>query len=112
MKYAIYSCHVEISFESKPESQILNCLKANGFRWNPAMQVWYRRKASGVHNIIGAIQKMMRPANEPDGQCWECKQPGLFRNYGPATPVLCDACNAAFKAKRESLFESIRESAQ
>lgn len=32
------------------------------------------------------------------GPCWECKAPeGKFRNYGAATPVYCDACEARIR---------------
>jgi hypothetical protein len=32
--------------------------------------------------------------------CWDCKSPdGIMRNQGAATPVLCDACDAARKER-------------
>jgi hypothetical protein len=41
------------------------------------------------------------PRNLPENQiaeCWECKDPnGKLRNYGAATPVYCDACEARIR---------------
>jgi hypothetical protein len=93
MRYDIQSGHVLISFDAKPEDKILAILKAHSFRWNPASRAWWRAKVHGAADVIGAIERAMRPANEPDGPCWTCGLPGRFRHYGAATPVLCDRCH-------------------
>lgn len=98
MRYSIQGYGVTISFDEKPDERIRHALKANGFRWNPKAGLWWRNRVTGAADVIGAIQKMLRPANEPDGSCWGCGEPGRFRQFGAATPVMCDGC---FARRRE-----------
>jgi len=55
-------------------------------------------------NIIarGVAAHHSCPCDAPDaqrGNCWECGAEGAkFRNWGAATPMRCDACEAKFRA--------------
>jgi hypothetical protein len=82
---------VTVQFADRPSSDILAMLKANGFRWNPADKLWHRRKVAGAADFLTALDRALNP-NHPDGACWQCGKPGRFRNYGAASPVLCDYC--------------------
>lgn len=93
MKTSIDSSGVTIAFADKPSDGIRSALKANGFRWSPAGQVWWRRRVTGAADLITYLDRIMHP-DRPDGNCWSCGQPGKFRPRGAATPVLCNACHA------------------
>lgn len=106
MHYA-FNSGATIWFETKPPEPVRQILRANGFRWIPAGQHWWRRRVTGAADVLGAIQKELepkRPDGRPvkaDGQCWACGDPdGWRRNYGPATPVYCDRCEAESRALR------------
>src|SRR5262249_19998081 len=77
-------------------------LKATGFRWSPSAGLWWRRRISGAADFLGALDRALNPGR-PDGACWVCRSPdGFFRSEGPATPVRCDACQAALIARRSA----------
>jgi len=97
MRHQILAGMVEISFDAKPGIDVIQTLKAHGFRWNGRQ--WWRNRVSGAADVINALQRMINPPAF-DGACWECGQPGKFRNLGAAAPVWCDSCNAAHMAKR------------
>ena len=89
---------VYLKFSGKPEDRVRSMLKANGFRWFPALQEWGRSRVSGAADFIGALEKAIGP-RKPDGECWVCKSPeGYFRNRGAASPVWCDGCLTAMSA--------------
>jgi hypothetical protein len=93
---------VSIKFPEKPAENILQMLKARGFRWYPPSQTWWRREITGAADFLIALDKAMNPIR-PDGPCWSCKDPnGFFRNYGPATPVLCEECFREDLAMKET----------
>ena len=93
MEYRIESYGVEITFPAKPPAEILAALKAQGFRWNPRVKAWHRRRVVGAADLIGWIEKRTEP-QPPDGPCWKCGDAaGRFRSYGAATPVLCNRCH-------------------
>ncbi len=94
MKTAIRAHYVEVRFPDKPSERVRAILKAHGFRCNPAQGVWWRNRVSGAADVFAAIERAMRPANAPDGDCWRCGKPGRFRPHGAACPVLCNACAA------------------
>lgn len=87
-----YGCSVR--FPERPDQRVRDCLKANGFRWDPRAGLWFRRRVQGIADLLAALDRMLNPGR-PDGQCWTCGSPeGRFRARGAATPVWCDACNA------------------
>jgi hypothetical protein len=89
---------VSLAFDGKPSESVRATLKRCSFRWSPSGGYWWRREVGGAADFIAALRLQMdREAGirRPDGQCWDCKSaPGFFRNYGAATPVRCDACEA------------------
>ena len=88
-----------IKFDAKPPSDVLAALKANGFRWNPQRQTWWRRRVGKYADLLAWIDRKLHP-NRPDGACWDCKAPdGFFRPDGPAAPVLCCSCHAKRQQK-------------
>jgi len=93
---------VRIRFSAKPDERIRDMLKANGFRWSPSAGLWWRRRICGAADFLGALDRALNPGR-PDGACWVCESPnGFFRAEGAATPVRCDACEAAIIAKRSA----------
>lgn len=89
-------------------------LQDNGFKEDSKNGYWYTKERVKLP-LIRELDKILDPkhesyqkytakpkpepekpkAPEPDGNCWQCKSPeGYFRNYGPATPVRCDECEA------------------
>ena len=83
-----------VRFSERPDQSIRDCLKRNGFRWEPREGIWYRRRVKGFADLVGALDRMLNPGR-PDGNCWICGSPeGRFRPRGAAAPVWCDACNA------------------
>ena len=93
----------EIRFDAKPPERIRAALKSAGFRWSPAGGCWWRRKVTGAGDLVAWIQQQLDgPRKSP---CWDCQSPdGTFRNYGAATPVLCDACDAKRREREISKF--------
>ena len=90
---------VHIRFSEKPSERIRGVLKLNGFRWSPAAGEWWRTRVAGAADFLAALDRLVDPG-KPDGPCWVCKAPnGFFRREGPATPVRCDACQAAVMQK-------------
>ena len=55
-----------IWFDTKPPDDVRQILRANGFRWHPASQRWWRRKVTGAADVLGASQKALAP-KRPDG---------------------------------------------
>ncbi len=96
MKYSISSQGVAIRFANKPEAEILSMLKANGFRWNPASETWYRRRVTGAADFLGALDRKLNP-NRPDGPCWTCGKPGRWRDYATTSQIYCNDCAAAHR---------------
>ena len=89
---------VRIRFSDKPDATIRSMLKANGFRWSPAGEEWWRKRITGTADFLAALDRKLNPGR-PDGACWRCKAPeGFFRPQGAATPVYCDACHAELTA--------------
>ncbi len=97
---------VRIRFSDKPSANIRAMLKANGFRWSPTGGEWWRNRVAGAADFLTALRRAVEPG-KPDGACWVCKSPeGFFRNEGPATPVRCDACQAAVMQIADTMHES------
>ncbi|MBM3289652.1 MAG: hypothetical protein FJY92_05825 [Candidatus Hydrogenedentes bacterium] len=94
MKSNISPFGVTVQFADRPAPHILDMLKAHGFRWNPVDRQWHRRSVTGAADFLGALDRALNP-DRPDGACWQCGKPGRFRQYGAATPVLCDHCAAS-----------------
>lgn len=96
---------ITIRFPGKPSEEIRAMLKANGFRWQPRAQEWFRGRVSGAADFLTALDRRMNP-DRPDGACWCCGDArGFFRPEGPATPVYCDDCN---KARLEQMANARR----
>lgn len=83
-------------------------LKALGGTWSPAQHGWRvpDRVADRARQLVAQAATGYR---EPVGfsaaaqvaPCWECHAPdGRFRNYGAATPVLCDVCHERRRANQ------------
>lgn len=88
--------HVSLTFTGKPSARVRDALKANRFRWSPSIGNWWKQ-GGPYADFVESLRTMMdREAGirRPDGKCWDCDQPGIFRNFGSATPVYCDACHA------------------
>ena len=93
---------VRIRFSAKPDERIRGMLKANGFCWSPGEGLWWRRRIAGAADFLTALDRALNPGR-PDGACWVCKSPdGFFRSEGAATPVRCNACQAALIARRSA----------
>jgi hypothetical protein len=93
-KSAIDCGEVRVIFSAKPDERIRGMLKAAGFRWSPAVRLWWRRRVAGAADFLAALDRALNPGR-PDGACWRCHSPdGFFRPFGAATPVYCDACYA------------------
>jgi hypothetical protein len=98
MNYSIDYRGSIIAFDAKPDAKVLAILKGNGFRWNPSGAFWWRKRTVGTADVLDAIEKAQRPANQPDGACWHCRKPeGRFRNHGASAPVLCDECERQYQ---------------
>ncbi|OAI40552.1 hypothetical protein AYO40_04685 [Planctomycetaceae bacterium SCGC AG-212-D15] len=92
---------VRIRFSDKPDERIRAMLKANGFRWSPAVGQWWRTRVGGAADFLAALDKVLNPGR-PDGACWRCNSPnGFFRRQGAATPVYCDSCHKALSEKKD-----------
>lgn len=84
-----------ITFPAKPSETIRALLKGAGFRWSPSGGFWWRRGCNGAADFIAALDRKLNPGRL-DGACWRSQSPqGFFRSQGAATPVYCDACQAA-----------------
>ena len=46
---------IEIRFDSKPDSNILASLKANGFRWHGKMKMWYAKQSADRMKFVNQI---------------------------------------------------------
>lgn len=46
---------IEIKFDCKPVSEVLNTLKSNGFRWHGKKKVWYAKQTPERLEIAKAI---------------------------------------------------------
>ena len=97
---AITQGYTIIAFSEKPAADILGAVKANGFRWRPGDQRWERRTRQGDADFLAWLDRKLNPGR-PDGACWNCQQPGRFRRFGAATPVLCDWCFAIEREARD-----------
>ena len=93
---------VRIRFSAKPDERIRSMLKANGFRWSPGEGLWWRGRISGAGDFLGALDRAINGPRK--AKCWVCGSPdGYFRSEGAATPVRCDACQAAIVAQRRAI---------
>ncbi len=98
---------VRVAFSEKPPDAIRSILKANGFRWQPALApaipgCWWRRRVAGAADFLTALERDIGP-RRPDGKCWACRAPeGYLRPCGPFAPVHCDACHAKHMARTDS----------
>lgn len=88
-------------FPAKPSERIRQILKANGFRWSPASAIWWRSRIAGASDVAEAIDKILNPPTcDERTPCWVCKAPGMLRDHGAAAPVLCNKCEAEYRAER------------
>ena len=89
-------------FSDKPSAAIRGALKANDFRWSPSGGYWWRRSRASWADLALWIDRQLDSEAgiaRNDGPCWDCKaEPAVFRRYGAATPVYCDACEAKRRA--------------
>ena len=46
---------IEVSFDCKPNEDVLNMLKGNGFRWHRQKKVWYAKKTEERFNLLKGI---------------------------------------------------------
>lgn len=59
---------IELSFESKPESNILTAIKSNGFRWHNVKKVWYAKQSEErlqFANTIKALETGSEAEHQP-----------------------------------------------
>lgn len=59
---------VEVSFPAKPEREIIDRLKANGFRWSMRSKVWYKKFSEGAWSVACLIAGVLaNPEDESHG---------------------------------------------
>ena len=46
---------IEIRFDNKPETEIINELKANGFRWSGKQKMWYAKQTAERITFVGKL---------------------------------------------------------
>lgn len=56
---------IELIFDSKPNKDVLDTLKSNGFRWNPKTKVWYAKENSQRLQVAQSIAKAKAPKAQP-----------------------------------------------
>lgn len=49
---------VEISFDVKPEPEVLEYLKRLGFRWSNTKHIWYAKKTEEIAKVLSEYQRM------------------------------------------------------
>ena len=47
---------IEVVFESKPESEVLNYLKSKGFRWSKFSKLWFRRYSESFESELKGLR--------------------------------------------------------
>lgn len=47
---------IEVTFERKPNAEILTTLKSNGFHWHRQKKVWYAKKTEERFNLLKGIE--------------------------------------------------------
>ena len=48
---------LEVSFEKKPSTKVLNQLKQNGFRWHSKKKVWYAKETKERYNFLQSLDE-------------------------------------------------------
>ena len=65
---------IELRFESKPDQNVIDQLKANGFRWSIKQKMWYAKESEQRMEFVNSVLRV--------GQILECGDPrvetGLF----------------------------------
>lgn len=73
---------IEISFDCKPEQDIIDGLKANGFRWSPKRKIWYAKYSEDRKTYIKEISNeeidTIKDVNSYD--IWELTRTGVIEN--------------------------------
>lgn len=64
---------IEIRFDSKPDSNILASLKANGFRWHGKMKMWYAKQSPDRMKFVNQIsgENMEIPEADKAYSLWD-----------------------------------------
>ena len=56
---------IEIKFDSKPATEVLETLKSNGFRWSSKNRLWYAQKNEATMKIADSIRAKSAASAEP-----------------------------------------------
>jgi len=59
---------IELKFDGKPNDEIRDKLKANGFRWNRGKKVWYARKSDKAVSVVNEIASLGLTNEQPQEQ--------------------------------------------
>lgn len=49
---------IELSFESKPEAEVLTAIKSNGFRWHNGKKVWYAKQSEQTLTFANTLKEL------------------------------------------------------
>ena len=51
---------IEIRFDSKPSSEVLDGLKENGFRWSGKQKMWYAKQSEATLSFVNEYLMIKR----------------------------------------------------
>ena len=46
---------IEVRFDSKPNSEVLDVLKSNGFRWSNRQKMWYAKQSDDRMSLLNSM---------------------------------------------------------
>ena len=58
---------LQLIFDGKPEPEVLEILKRNGFRWSPKNEAWQRQLTPNAKYALGNVVKALK-ALEGNGE--------------------------------------------
>lgn len=79
---------IELSFQSKPETSVLNEIKSNGFRWHNVKKIWYAKQTEERIKFANTLKELETGETIPKQQENKTEVKKSFKNNLP----LWDRC--------------------
>lgn len=102
---------IEIRFDSKPDSNILASLKANGFRWHGKMKMWYAKQSADRMKFVNQIsgESMEIPEADKAYSLWDMtRTDSLGENSADADLHDIKGLTAMFRKHLRARFPMVR----